>query len=166
MNPNHPTCARSTRLFALFFLLVLPALAPSPGCNGDQGGPVETGEIMLSVSSVPDNVACIRVTITGEFRSVVSDFDVASGDTLDHAFSGLPVGPVVFSASAYAQACASATKSTIPMWISEEKTVNVVQGKSSTVTLVLLKNGRAKVSVEFGDEQDGGGSPDAGAAGG
>jgi hypothetical protein len=41
------------------------------------------------------------------------------------------------------------------MWISDEKTVNLVQGRSSSVTLTLYKNGRAKVTVEFAD-QDGG----------
>jgi hypothetical protein len=76
----------------------------------------------------------------------------------------------VFSANAYAQACASVTSSTVPMWISEDKTVTVVQGKSATVTLVLLKNGRAKVTVQFGDQDDGGSdaqtNPDGGLAAG
>jgi len=154
---------RSAPLSTLVFLL---ALVPNPGCDDSGGDPTETGDIMLSIGTIPDNVACIRVSITGEFRSVTKDFDVAPGDTLTHAFSGLPVGAVAFSANAYTQACGSVGNSTIPMWVSEDKTANVVQGKSTTVTLVLLKNGRAKVTVEFGDQEDAGSSrtsPDGGA---
>jgi hypothetical protein len=66
------------------------------------------------------------------------------------------VGAVVFSANAYTAACDSVTKSTIPLWISDQKTVNLVLGKSSSVTLTLYKNGRAKVTVEFADQEDGG----------
>ena len=77
------------------------------------------------------------------------------------------MGKDVFSANAYSQACESVTKSTAPMWLSDEKTVNVAQGKSTSVTLALYKNGRAKVSVEFADQEDGGtdagASPDGGA---
>jgi hypothetical protein len=81
---------------------------------------------------------------------------------LAEALTGLPVGSVVFSANAYSQACGSVSKSTVPMWLSDPKTVNLVQGKSSSVTLTLYKNGRAKVSVEFADQEDGG--TDAGAS--
>jgi len=148
-------------------LLALATLIAMPGCDDTQPGATETGELLLSVSAIPENVACIRVTITGEFRDVVGDFTVAQGDTLTQSFTGLPVGAVVFSANAYSQACTSVTKSTVPMWVSEDKTVNIVQGKSSTVTLTLFKNGRAKVTVEFGDQDDGGtdaGTPDGGAS--
>jgi hypothetical protein len=145
---------------------VLFALAQAVGCNGDQhaqeAASVENGEAMLSVGTIPDNVACVIVTATGEFRTEVRNFDVAPGNTLAEALTSLPVGAVVFSANAYSQACASVTKSTVPMWLSEEKTVNIVQGKSTSVTLTLYKNGRAKVTVEFADQEDGG--TDAGAA--
>lgn len=143
-------------------LLAVLALGPSPGCDHGQVAPEETGEAMLSVDLIPDNVACIRVSVVGEFRSVVSDFAVTPGGSLSQALSGLPVGKDVFSANAYSQACASVTKSTAPMWLSDEKTVNVAQGKSSSVTLTLYKNGRAKVAVEFADQEDGG--TDAGSA--
>jgi hypothetical protein len=151
--------SRSTRFAAALMLLA------SPGCdNDDAAQPDESGQVLLSVDTIPDNVTCIRVTAAGEFRSSVSDFDVVPGATLSQALTGLPVGAVVFSANAYSAACDSATKSTIPMWISDEKTVNLVQGKSSSVTLTLYKNGRAKVTVEFADQEDGG--TDAGAADG
>jgi hypothetical protein len=138
------------------FALVAAALAAAPGCDADATAPAESGEILLSVGTIPDGVACIRVSIVGELRQSTSDFDVTPGASLSQSFSGLPVGTVVFSASAYAQACASVSKATVPMWISEDKVVTVAQGKSTSVTLVLVKNGRAKVTVEFGDQDDAG----------
>jgi len=150
----------STTLCALLALLALTGL---PGCDqGASHDSLETGQAMLSLAAIPDDVSCVRVTDAGEFRSSVSDFDVVPGETLSQPLTGLPVGAVVFSANAYSGACTTVTKSTVPMWLSDEKTVTIVQGKSSSVTLTLYKNGRAKVTVEFADQEDGG--TDAGSA--
>jgi len=156
----------STIRFAVFALV---ATLAAPGCDDDHAAQAdEGGQALLSLATIPDNVTCVRVAASGEFRSTVNDFDVIPGDTLSQALTGLPVGAVVFSANAYAAACENVTKSTVPMWISDEKTVNLVQGKSSSVTLTLYKNGRAKVTVEFADQEDGGtdGGASAGAADG
>jgi hypothetical protein len=157
-------------LAPLTALLMLLTLAGRPGCDHDQAATTEGGEAMLTVGTIPDGVACIRVWVVGELRSVESDFAVVPGDTLVQALTGLPVGEDLFSANAYAQACGSVTKSTVPMWLSDEKKANVAQGKSSSVTLTLYKNGRAKVTVEFADQEDGGtdagAAPDGGANGG
>jgi len=157
MNPNRNffrSVSTSTCVAGAFALL---AIVASSGCDDDHAPQSEeTGQAMLSLDTIPDNVNCVRVTAAGEFRSSVSDFDVVPGDALAQALTGLPVGAVVFSADAYSGACTSVTKSTVPMWISDEKTVNIVQGRSSSVTLTLYKNGRAKVTVEFADQEDGG----------
>jgi hypothetical protein len=161
MNTNRKIFSIS-RISALLGFFVL---AQAVACDGDQdaqkAADQESGQAMLSVGTIPDNVACVIVTIAGEFRTEVRDFAVTPGSALSEALTGLPVGTVVFSANAYSQGCGSVTKSTVPMWLSEEKTVNLVQGKSSSVTLTLYKNGRAKVTVEFADQEDGG--TDAGA---
>jgi hypothetical protein len=150
------SCSRRLRWRGLSPGIGLAALLFAAGCDSHRLEPAESGEVMLSVGTIPDDVACVRVVAAGEFRQVVTDFDVTSGATLGEALSGLPVGKVLFSANAYAQDCASTTKSTAPMWLSDEKSVNVVQGKSTSVTLTLYKNGRAKVTVEFADQEDGG----------
>jgi hypothetical protein len=154
---THPKIFTLSRISALLGFFVL---APVVGCDSDRRFEVsaspEDGQAMLSLGIIPENVACVIVTVAGEFRSVARDFDVAPGNTLAEALTALPVGAVAFSANAYAQGCTSITKSTAPMWLSEEKTVTLVQGKSSSVTLTLYKNGRAKVTVEFADQEDGG----------
>lgn len=153
MNPNRNFFSKIS--YSTYFAASLGLLATVASCDADHE-PDESGQAMLSLATIPDDVTCIRVTAAGEFRSSVSDFDVVPGDTLAQALTGLPVGDVVFSAHAYAAACDSVSKSTVPMWISDQKTVNLVQGKSSSVTLTLYKNGRAKVTVEFADQEDGG----------
>jgi len=152
-NPTRPTSCNLPRLAML--AVCLSALSAA-GCDDGKSDPSETGEALLSVATIPDGVACVRVTAAGEFRQVVTDYDVTPGSPLSAAQSGLPVGRILFSANAYSQACTSATKSTVPMWLSDEKSVNITQGKSSSVTLTLYKNGRAKVTVEFADQEDGG----------
>jgi hypothetical protein len=156
MNPTKTLF--QTRFRALGYVSACAlALLTCPGCNGSQSaGETEAGEALLSLATIPDGVACIRVTVAGEFRTAVKDFDVTPGESLVQSLSGLPVGPVVFSANAYSQVCTSVTKSTVPTWLSDEKAVTLVQGKSSSVTLTLYKNGRAKITVDFADQEDGG----------
>ena len=160
MNINRKIFSIS-RISALLGFFVL---AQGAGCDDDQGPQqaAQSGQAMLSVGTIPEEVTCVIVTAAGEFRTEIRNFDVTPGSTLSEALMGLPVGSVAFSANAYAKACSDVTKSTAPMWLSDTKTVNLVQGKSSSVTLTLYKNGRAKVTVEFADQEDGG--TDAGAS--
>jgi hypothetical protein len=150
---SYRTLFRSARCSAL---LAAIGIILCLGCDNNPSGKGEGGEILFNVASIPEDVTCVRVTASGDYREVVRDFDVSPGATLSEGLSGLPVGSVIFSASAYATDCASVTKSTVPTWISDQKTVNVVQGKSSSITLALYKNGRVKVTVEFADQEDGG----------
>jgi hypothetical protein len=144
-------------LTCLVTALALSATLISSGCDDNHAAQSEqTAQVMLTLPEIPEDVTCIRVTAAGEFRSSVNDFDVVPGTTLTEALTGLPVGSVVFSANAYNTTCDSVTKSTNPLWISDEKTVNLVLGRSSSVTLTLYKNGRAKVTVDFADQEDGG----------
>lgn len=164
------TVSRISALLGFFVpaLAVSMAVSMSVGCDSNrQGGPgspaevEENGQALLTVGTIPDDVTCVIVTVAGDARTAARSFDVQGGDTLSESLTGLPVGAVVFSADAYAQACSTVTKSTSPTWLSEDKDVTLVQGKSSSVTLTLYKNGRAKVSVQFADQEDGG--TDAGA---
>lgn len=149
--------SRISALLGFFLVLLVAHVVACDGVHpGQEPAVVEDGQALLSVATIPEDVTCVIVTATGEFRSAERGFDVVPGDTLSQTLTGLPVGSVVFSASAYSKSCGDVTKSTSPLWVSEEKTVNLVQGKSTSVTLTLIKNGRAKVTVEFADQEDGG----------
>lgn len=139
--PNRFVCAG-------FFCV---ALGMFFACSEPQRTEVEAGEAMVTLTSIPSDVVCVRIFAANAARDVAHDIDVKAGDTVSQALTGLPIGPVTFTANAYAVACTSVTKSTVPTWVSEEKNVNLVPGKSSSITLTLLRNGRAKVTVEFED---------------
>jgi hypothetical protein len=152
-----PGCFRS--LLAVSSLALSLLLPLASGCAaGEAPTPVEFGEATIVLETVPADIACVRVAVAAENREVTRDLEVVLGQTVSASLTGLPVGEVTFSANAYAAACAQVTRSTVPSWVSEPKVVNLVLGRSSSVSLVLTKNGRAKVALEFED----GTSPDAG----
>ena len=78
------------------------------GCVAAHGGAGEvTGTASLAVTNVPGGVSCIQVTASGN-PTVTQSFDVATGeDSSTLAMSGLPVGGVDFTGSAYAVDCAA-----------------------------------------------------------
>ena len=141
---------------------LLSVLAAGCGLPERDGGGVE--QVVLTIGVVPADVACVRITATGAARTVLREIDVAAGTAVSESFSGLPLGPVAFKAEAFPGACEDVTRSTIPTWASESVSASIAVGRLSTVALVLYRNGRAKVGVDFIDEQaDGGAAPDAGA---
>jgi hypothetical protein len=142
---------RSLRPFAL--------LLATLGCAPSLPAPDDQPQVVLALASVPAEVSCLRLTAAGAARSVVRELPVTEGAMVSESFSGLPLGPVVFTGDAFGADCESVTKSTIPGWASEPATVSIALGRLSTVSLTLNRNGRAKVNVEFNDD-----TADAGAA--
>jgi hypothetical protein len=111
---------------------------------------------MLHIEAVPEDVACLRITASGTNREVVRDLDVTVGQAVSESFSGLPIGTVVFQAAAYSQTCDKVTTSTVPSWVSQEASITVSLTHSTSVSLTLYRNGRAKVTVDFDPEVDAG----------
>lgn len=138
------------------------ALLLSVGCDQGPGAKPasETEQVQLMIENVPPEVACLRITASGASREVARDLEVSEGQNVVESMSGLPVGKVIFQAQAFAQACDSVSKSTVPSWVSDEVPVNVSLSSSKSVSLTLYRNGRAKVTVGFDPE-----TPDAGTGG-
>jgi hypothetical protein len=156
MNPISRLVPTIVPLLALSLLLLA-------GCGDNSAGskPQLVEQVMLHIEDVPADVACLRITATGSSREMVRDLDVTVGQAVSESFSGLPIETVVFQAAAYSQTCDKATKSTVPSWISEEVSVTVSLTHSTSVSLTLYRNGRAKVTVGFDPEVDAG-APDGG----
>src|SRR3954470_14182023 len=114
--------------------------------------PPEEAQALLTIATVPPDVACIRITAAGPGRTVVREIGVSPGATINESFSGLPLGTVAFKGEAFTAACESVTKTTIPGWASEPEEAAIVLGHLSTVSLTLNRNGRSKVTVDFNDE--------------
>jgi hypothetical protein len=144
-------------VFSSFALLAL-SLFPLAGCDNNSAGsqPGSVEQVTLHIEDVPADVACLRITATGASREVVHDLDVTLGQSVSESFSGLPIGTVVFQAAAYSQTCEKVTKSTVPSWTSDEVSVTVSLTHSTSVSLTLYRNGRAKVTVGFDPETDAG----------
>jgi hypothetical protein len=149
----------SRLVFANVSLLAL-ALLPLGGCEGSAAAP-SVEQVSLHIEDVPEDVACLHITATGSSRDMERDLDVTAGQSVVESFSGLPIGAVVFQAAAYSQACDKVTKTTVPSWVSEDVPVTVSLTHSTSVSLTLYRNGRAKVTVGFDPEVDAG-SPDGG----
>lgn len=126
------------------------ALAAALGCEGAPEDP-STG-VILSLSEVPADVACVRVTAASEARTAARLLDVVGGMPFQETLSGMPLGTVTFRAEAFPGPCIEVKNTTIPTWVSDPDTVAIALGHLTSVTLTMHRNGRAKVGVDFADE--------------
>lgn len=131
--------------------IILSLALAGSGCGLE---PEEDGveQVRLNISVVPAEVRCVRITATGPGRTLVRELEATGGMSLSRPLTGLPLGTVTFLGEAFPSLCASVTKSTNAAWISEPVVASVALGRSSTVDLTMVRNGRAKVDVAFTEE--------------
>jgi len=141
------------------------------GCNGigDNAAGVGdmTGTAILALTGVPDDGTCVEVTAAG-YRTVTRDFGAAAGSDAMFTLRGLPLGQVTFTAQAFAGACPPAPGA-VPTWVSDAAfTATISVSPPALVTLNLVRNGNAVVSIGFDDnaQADGGATVDDGGASG
>ena len=127
----------------------VPPRGPPPPADPSPG---EVEQVRLYIGEVPADVRCVRITAAGTGRTVERELDVTGGTALSENLSGLPVGTVTFTGEAFAAACSGVTKSTIGAWASAPVQASIVLGRLTTVELVMVRNGRARVGVTFTDE--------------
>ena len=127
------------------FMGCMGGIEPAPGDDG-------LGQVSVSLSVVPADIQCLRVTGDGPDRSVVRDLDISAAAPLTATLTGIPLGPVVFGAQAFSAACGDVTKSTVADWVSDPTTVSVSLSHLASVELTMHRNGRAKVTIDFPDE--------------
>jgi hypothetical protein len=148
----------------LFHQLLLALVVVAAGCS--EGTPADgdlTGEAQFALAQVPEAVTCVRITVAGT-RSVVRLFAVAPGEPAVLELNGLPLGEGVFSADAFVSSCDAIDSGSVPAWISVPVTATIVAGAVVEVSLVLRRNGRAKVNIGFAEDgPDGGTQPPDGA---
>ncbi len=127
------------------------------GCNdgGERGagaGDSDLGQVSLSLSAVPADIHCLRVTGAGTDRTITRPLEITAGQPLGATLTGVPLGPVVFTAQAFEKTCDDVTASTAAEWVSDPTTVSVALGHLTSVELTMHRNGRTKVSIDFPDE--------------
>src|SRR5687767_13801331 len=99
-------------------LYALPLIASGviAGCSSDPDEEsVPTSSSTFAITTVPPDVRCVKVSITGATRTVEKKYDVFPNQPSVFRTGGLPTGAVVVSAEAYGGTC-NATGST-PFWI-------------------------------------------------
>jgi hypothetical protein len=112
----------------------------------------ESGQALLQVTAVPEEVKCVRVSAVGTGRSEERELAIGGAGDMAETLTGLPLGTVVFKGEAFTAPCSSVGKSTVAAWASEPVTTSIVMGRLTTVTLTMTRNGRAKIEVSFQDE--------------
>ncbi|HWO10441.1 MAG TPA: hypothetical protein VNN80_13205, partial [Polyangiaceae bacterium] len=132
--------------FAALGLLAALAGCAEPPASGD-----EVSTVMFSLTQIPTDVHCLRITATGS-RVVTRSFDLPPGSNSELMMSGLPVGSVAFLGEAFSQRCNQVTTSSLVLWISDPVSATLHAGVVEHVTMVMRRNGRATVGVDFQDE--------------
>jgi len=137
--------------FTAAFVAATASMFAAPGCTG-QHSDDPTAAVLLTLSEVPAEVACARVTASSDLRTTERTLDLVSGMPLVQTLTGMPLGNVTFVGEAFSQTCDAVTASTIPSWVSDPVTAAVVLGRLTSVTLTMHRNGRTKVAVDFPNE--------------
>jgi hypothetical protein len=122
------------------------------GCGFAPPPPEGSEQVMLAIAVVPAEVRCVRITAVGPGRTLERELDAVGGMPLTKSLAGLPLGTVTITGEAFPSACDAVSKSTIPAWVSDPVDVAIVLGHSSTVELTMVRNGRAKLDINFSDE--------------
>jgi hypothetical protein len=133
-------------------LLSFAVATGGAGCGQEatgSGGDAELATVQLSLSAVPSDAACLRVTATGS-RSVTRLFSLTPGTTPTFLLDRLPVGVVQFDAQAFSTACTGVGASASAAWVVEAPVfVRLDPGVVAKVLLKLIHNAQASVSIDF-----------------
>jgi type VI secretion system secreted protein Hcp len=168
MRPHHEEATMIVTVRKVAFasaLLGWVAGCASPGASGGDGD--LPGKAVIALMGVPADGTCVQITAAGH-RTVTRSFTAAAGSNAMFQMPGLPLGQVTFSAAAFEGSCPPGVDA-VPTWISDASfTATVAVKPPVLVTLNLIHNGNATVSVGFNDDADGGsgGASDGGTGGG
>jgi hypothetical protein len=135
--------------------------------HGEDGTDALVGRATFAITGVPSDGTCLELQAAGN-RVVKRAFDAEPGSSMVFQLDGLPVGQVTFTAVAFGSTCA-ARGGMAPTWISDAPfTTTVATAPPVLVTLNLVRDGSASVSVGFNDDapSPGGGGAAGGATGG
>ncbi len=143
---------RPSRFFSVLFSGALLALG-AVGCSNAPLDREDVGEVRVGLAVVPDDVSCIQVVAVGPQRSALRSFNVAAtNSSIFLKVTGLPLGAISFSASAYSQGCAVVTNNTAASWLSDAVLASVAAGRVGDVLLSMHRNGATNIVIDFPGE--------------
>ena len=102
----------SSILFVSTTLVAVGCGEVTPAADSD------VGVVQLSLSSVPADAGCLRVTASGG-RSLTRLFPLTPGSAPTLTLDRLPAGVVTFDGQAFSGACGSIGASSVPLFVAE-----------------------------------------------
>jgi hypothetical protein len=122
------------------------AATPPPTIEGG-----DLGTILLTLTTVPQDVKCMRVMVTGN-QTVTRTFDVAAGATSALTLAGLPVGQATVYEETFNVTCATLTPNTPATWVAEAPVpVVLLPTQQTSLICVLRRPAGLSVSADFRD---------------
>jgi hypothetical protein len=140
---------RTDRRTAASFLALSLCTAAAAACS--QPDDDEVGAARLAITQVPADTRCIRITVTGT-RQVTRAFTVTPGASATLALGQLPLGLATFSGEAFPAVCSQVGSASVPGWVSDPVQAVVTVSPPVEVVLLMRRNGRGSVSVDFVDD--------------
>jgi hypothetical protein len=116
------------------------------GCN--EADAPDTGAARIALTQAPATVRCLTITAQGT-RTLTRSLDLTAGASTVLEMNGLPTGIVNFSGNAFDVACSRVAASASPSWISDVATALIAPGAVADVALVMRRNGRADLGVDW-----------------
>jgi len=127
-------------------------------CNAYEEGDIDAvGEVEVALTNAPKDVACLVVEVQGE-RTNRRPFEVTTGKKQVFRMSGLPVGKVSVTADAFSVDCDDVSSGAQPTWFSEAVAARIRADRVTQISLAMVHNGQATVSVDFDEEHGNSGS--------
>jgi hypothetical protein len=102
-------------------VLDVPQVGALSACGGeasDTSPSDDVGALELSLSTLPADVACLRVEVRSS-RSVTRSFDLGDTATPSFVLDQLPVVVAEFEAQAFAESCAAVVGGSVPAYVTE-----------------------------------------------
>jgi hypothetical protein len=112
---------------------------------------VDTGSARIALTQAPPGVGCVAIVAQGT-RTLRRSIDVTAGVSTRFDMTGLPTGVVSLTGNAFDTACSRVAASASPSWISDVVTVRITPGGVANVALLMRRNGKASVGVDWGSE--------------
>ena len=120
------------------------------GNSGGANEPSADIQIEALFAVPPAGVNCIQITVAGQKRTVTRSFDVAALEsTAVLSLTAIPTGNALISGSAFDEACANVTVTSVATWLADALAANLAAGANNSVTLAFHTNSRVTVSGNF-----------------
>lgn len=134
--------------------LLLAAASLAAGCRDPQtddpgaGAPGDVATIQLELTMLPNDAACVQVTVKVGTQIAVRTLDVGPRGRSVVTLDALPIGTATISGAAYPSAC-NDIETVSPTWTADPVMATLSTGTVATVTLAFQRGARVRVNADF-----------------